>query len=317
MARYHFWGFVVNEAGEPIENANVSIKLAGTDTLACLYLDEFSAYNTCGDTSFPNGPQLQTLDNGYYEFWIADNTEPHGYRYDQKFKIQWERIGVAKGYVDNVNVLPLTMPVYPATVSSCPSADTTALSIEMNKLVSDDLVCKWTNHTKQLVETATPHGLEFVDVSKTDEIPNKVVSNELGWIWYQHEQSTVQEYNVSAGPPHNIHEVDIMSVDETRNKVVSNKDMHELYVNMMRSKEKLIKSSDWIAVDQDNYYWYFDVVHNLDTHYPHVTCYNNITHEIEKMATVRFIDNNTTRIIVNTETQPTRPLLEIWVKISG
>ena len=318
MARYHFWGFIVNEAGEPIENAEVSIKLAGTDTLACLYLDEFSSYTTCGDPSFPSGPQLQTLDNGYYEFWVADETEPHGYRYDQKFKIQWERIGIAKGMIDNVNVLPLTMPVFPANISTCTSAGTSAsISTEMNKLVSDALVCKWDKHSRQLVDISDPHGLEFVDITKTDTRPNKIISNELGWIWSQHEQSTIQLYNVSAGPPHNLHEVDLNSVDPIRNKVVSNKDMHELYINMMRSYEKLIIQSDWVTVDSTNELWYYDIIHKLDTYYPHVTCYNNISHEIEKMATVRFIDNNTIRIIVNANTPPMQPDIQIWVKISG
>jgi len=318
MARYHFWGFIVNEAGEPIKDANVSVKLAGTDTLACLYLDEFSSYNTCGDPSFPAGPQLQTLDNGYYEFWIADDTEPHGYRYDQKFKIEWERVGIAHGMVDNVNILPLTMPVFPANTSTCTSASTSAsISTEMNKLVSDALVCNWNNHVNKVVDISNPHDLEFVDITKKDTRPNKIISNELGWIWSQHEQSTIQSYDTSIGSPHDIHEVDLNSVDPVRNKVVSNKDMHELYINMMRSYEKLIRRSDWITNDPDRYEWYYDINHKLDTYYPHVTCYNNITHEIEKMATIRFIDNDTIRIIVNTDTIPMQPNIEVWVKISG
>jgi len=317
MARYHFWGFIVNEAGEPIENADITVKLAGSDTLACIYLDEYSSYNTCSDTNFTGGPQIQTLENGYYEFWIGDITETHGYRHDQKFKIDWKRIGVTHGMIDYVNILPMSEPAFPANLSSCASASSSgAISTELNKLVSDALVCKWNSHEASRVELSNPHGLEYVDVTQTDNIRNKIISNDLGWEWSQHVESTIQNYNVSAGPPHGLQEVDLNSVDPLRNKVLSNKDMHELYINMMRSYEILITENDWINTG-NNIDWYYNINHNLDTYYPHVTCYNNATHEIEKMTTVTYIDRDNIRITVNSDNQPLHPNIQIWTKISG
>ena len=316
--RYHFWGFIVNEAGEPIENANVTVKLANTDTLACLYFDEYSSYSSCNDSTTNTDPQLQTLDNGYYEFWIADSTEPHGYRYDQKFKIEWERVGVAYGMVDNVNILPSQPPVFPANLTSCVSAGPSGsnVSTEMNKLVSDALVCQWNGHWRELTEIGkNPHGLDFVDVTLTDDTRNKIISNALGWKWDGHVDSTVQSYNVSAGPPHGLEEVDLNSVDPVRNKVVSNKDMHELYINMLRSYEGLLTYPMFTYDPQEG--WYVDVVHNLDAYYPHITCYNNDTHEIEKMATIRYIDKNTIRVIVDSENPQDIPVNGLWIKISG
>jgi len=316
--RYHFWGFLVNEAGEPIENADITVKLAGTDTLACVYFDEYSSVNSCDANITSTDPQLQTINNGYYEFWIADSSEPHGYRYDQKFKIEWERVGIAKGMVDNVNILPSSEPIYPANLSACVSAgvDPSSVSTDMNKLVSDALVCQWNSHWRELTELdAHPHGLDYVDVNATDNIRNKIISNDLGWKWDHHVDSTVQNYNPSAGAPHDIHEVDLNSTDEVRNKLVSNKDMHELYVNMLRSYEQLISFQSFVY--DPNIGWYVDIEHKLDTYYPHVTCYNNDTHEIEKMATIVYINRDTIRIVIETDTPVDIPATGVWVKISG
>lgn len=315
MARFHFWGFIVNDAGEPIENCDVTIKLATIDTLACLYFDEYSDYNTCTDTDIPSiGPQLKTLSNGYYEFWVGDDTETFGYRYDQKFKIEWERTGVAYGMIDNVNILPMTSQTYPLSLSECASAGPN--SSIMDKLISDELGCKWDNHTTLLVEKDDVHGIEFVDVNQYDIKPNKVISNELGWRWDHHTDSTISSYHPSAGPPHGIEPVDILSSDTIRNKVISNKDLHDLYVLMLKSYEFRIDNNLWIN-SGDGVIWYYIINHNLNVLYPHVTCYNNDTHEIEKSSKIAMIDSNNIKVSVNTENINYSPDITLWVRISG
>jgi len=315
MARFHFWGFIVNEAGEPIEYADVTIKLATTDTLACLYFDEYSSYNTCDDINLPpTGPQLKTLINGYYEFWIGDITESKGYRNDQKFKIEWERPGVAYGKIDNVNILPMTSQTYPLSLSDCTSGG--PLSTDMNKLISDELGCRWENHTRFIVENDIVHGIEFVDVNQFDTKPNKLISNEYGWRWDHHVNSTTSSYNPSAGAPHDIHPIDILSSDNIRNKVVSNKDIHDLYVLMLKSYEERIFNNLWVYSGHENI-WHYNIHHNLGVYYPHVTCYNNTTHEIEKTSIVTYLDQNNVRISINTENPGNRPEISLWVRVSG
>jgi len=307
MARFHFWGFIVNEAGEPIENAEVTIKLAGLDTFACLYFDEYGGYNTCDDPSISDkGYQLKTLQNGYYEFWVGDTTEAHGYRYDQKFKIEWVRVGVAYGEIDHVNILPLTSPTYPASLESCDDHP----SVDMNKLVSDALVCTWDSHWRKIVENEVVHGIEYVDVDAIDRRPNKIISNELAWRWDKHRDSTVTTFHPSAGYPHDIRPVDILSPDTTRNKVVSNKDLHDLYVQMLKSYLAKIETTDWTYTGSDGLYEY-NIEHNMDIHYPHCVCYDDTTHEIEKLSRVVFVDSNTIKILINDNTKT------LWVRISG
>ncbi len=307
MARFHFWGFIVNEAGEPIDNAEVSIKLAGLDTLACLYFDEFGGYNTCDDSNIAlRNFQLKTLQNGYYEFWVGDITETHGYRYDQKFKIEWERVGVAKGMIDHVNILPLTSPTYPVDLDTCGDHP----SVDMNKLISDKLACSWDSHWRYIVENESVHGIEFVNVDAIDTRQNKLVSNELAWRWDKHKDSTVLLFQPSAGYPHDIRPVDILSADNTKNKVVSNKDLHDLYIQMLKSYLTKVEPADWVDTG-NGVLWEYTINHNMDIHYPHVTCYDDSTHEIEKLSIVRFINSNNIKILINDNTKT------LQVRISG
>ena len=126
MARVHQWQFLMNEVGEPIENADIYVYLAGTTTPTFVYTDEYS--NDGVNTT----PQLKTLSNGYFEFWIADNSELHGYETTQKFKIKWDKTGITTGEVDFIDIFPATKYVEPVD-------ETDPFSVVKDKTLSNQL----------------------------------------------------------------------------------------------------------------------------------------------------------------------------------
>lgn len=100
MARIHFWSYLLNEEGQPLQGADVTVNLAGTDVPADIYLQE------AGGSSTDIAPQLQTNSEGYFEFWIGDVNEIAGYATPQKFKLVWEKLGVSTGQIDFIDILP-------------------------------------------------------------------------------------------------------------------------------------------------------------------------------------------------------------------
>lgn len=103
MARAHYWQYIQNSEGQPINDVNIKVYEAGTDTPIYTYAaeDALTASNTL--------PQTTSDVNGFFEFWIADNTETNGYASNIKFKIAWDLAGViTAGYIDNVDIsIPL------------------------------------------------------------------------------------------------------------------------------------------------------------------------------------------------------------------
>lgn len=342
MARYHFWGFIVNEAGEPIKNAEVTIKLAGTEELACIYYDEYGNANSCTTPSTSAGPQLSTLSNGFYEFWIGDITEKYGYRNDQKFKIEWIRIGVAHGEIDYVDVFPLGQTIEPMSITDCVSP-----SIIKNKLISDYYACKWDYHTDSVVTAGDDfmsiHGLEFIRVDEMDHVPNKIVSNFYGWHWDHHRLSTVQNYHPSAGTPHGMEEVNPLDGDSTlRNKLVSNRDLYNLHTritnlnvyvndadtylqyqideltgitNTSKSGWWTIYAEDWLPGIYNE--WYVNISHNLDIWYPIAICYDMETNRVVHTVEIEFVDANTIKISIDNENVPDPPDRKFAVRIAN
>lgn len=342
MARYHKWGFIVNEAGEPIKNAEITVKLAGTEELACVYYDEFGSANSCTTPSLSGGYQLKTLSNGFYEFWIGDIYEKYGYRNDQKFKLEWIRIGVAHGEIDYVDIFPNAMNIEKVALTDCVSP-----SIIKNKLISDYLACKWDTHTDSVVtegdDFQSIHGLEFVNVEELDTIPNKIISNYYGWHWQHHKLSTVQSYHPSAGTPHGMEEVNPLDGDSTlRNKLVSNRDLYNLdtritnlnvYVNdadtyLQYQIDNLLgitdtsKSGWWTIYPEDWIYathnvWYVIINHSLDIWYPMVMCWDMIINRVIHTVEIDFIDSNSIKISIDNENAPNDPTRKFAVRIAN
>ncbi len=112
MARIHFWSYMLNEEGQPLQGADVTVMLAGTIVPADIYLQE------AGGASTDVAPQLVTNSEGYFEFWIGDVSEIAGYATPQKFKLVWEKAGVSSGLIDFIDILPNAPRFFDQTTTS-------------------------------------------------------------------------------------------------------------------------------------------------------------------------------------------------------
>jgi hypothetical protein len=114
--RFHYWSFLLDEEGQPIENASIWVYLAGTSTPAELYPSENGNYQTDplistfqsyenGDESESNIEIIKTDENGFFEFWLGNINETNGYETEQKFKVNWYKAGVAEGEIDYLSII--------------------------------------------------------------------------------------------------------------------------------------------------------------------------------------------------------------------
>jgi len=109
--RVHFWSFLLSEEGTPIASADINVRLTVSNDPAYVYTSE------SGATETNTLPQATTDANGYFEFWVGDINETYGYTIPQKFKIAWFKAGVADGYIDNVDILPIGARFVTETIS--------------------------------------------------------------------------------------------------------------------------------------------------------------------------------------------------------
>ena len=165
MARVKWFGYLLNEQGQVIPGASISIYLAGTETPATIYTSE------SGSDIIQIPPQLTTNADGYYEFWMGDTSEDFGYSSFQKFKIAWEKPGIAEGYNDYISILPLAIPV-----------DTEGTSEERDKSISNNLGRLWEEH-RTTEDPTNVHGIGPVDLNSTNTEINKLVSDAYAKEW--------------------------------------------------------------------------------------------------------------------------------------
>ncbi len=326
MARNHVWKFLVNQAGEPINAAHVFVYKAGTVEPVWVYFDEFGS---AGSRS-PSG-QVSTLENGYFEFWIAedeefdvcnteevDNETATAYPFNQKFKLRWEKTGVASGQVDYVDVFPANRYFQPADTENCAN-EGVASNEEMNKVVSNYLVCRWESHVDadfradDVIPTSI-HGLDYLNTSAPSLLFNKIVNNQQGWLWDVHELTNVYEYSLSGSSlggqdytksPHDLWPVNIADVIDTKeNKVVSNQMMRDIHDQLDDIKFEIYSISvstsadfQWGLVGTD---YQATVGHNLDVEFPDVVVYGDYDGKwmLVKTAEVEYVDSNTLRITI-------------------
>lgn len=235
MARRHYWQFLVTDEGNPIENAEITIYIAGTEDTAYVYLDEV------GGTAVNTEPQTFTSRKGYFEFWIADTTESNGYFFDQKFKIGWKSPGVSAGYIDYIDVFS----------TSVAEVDVTSTDPLKNKAVSNLLAKGWEDHMSLSIGVGgvvSIHGITSIDERQYDNsLPentkfNKLVSNIMGNNWethsntkydpisndwrfyYSDDPTNLLDVDIAGGPgnPHGIEFIDLTSTDTEINKLISN-----------------------------------------------------------------------------------------------
>lgn len=100
MARSHFFWYITNEEGQPVNAADITIYSAGTTTPMFVYLQE------AGGAAIDTIPQVVTNNEGFCEFWIADSSEVNGYVSGSKFSLNWSKPGVIDdGSIDNIDFI--------------------------------------------------------------------------------------------------------------------------------------------------------------------------------------------------------------------
>jgi len=226
MSRFHYWQFLINSEGQPIPDANISVYLAGTDAPANVYFDEF------GSSKSSDAPQVITNNMGYFEFWIGDAAEEFGYQKGQKFKLEWEKPGVALGEIDWIDIFPHVVEV----------DETDPLSTAKNKVISNKLAYRWEQHRNHVVQDhGFPiHGIEIINELDTNTFPNKLISNSLGKKWNDHVESSFDIL------PHGIQPLNRTLNDNTFNKLISNKVIKDIDSNFVTIQNNLNLINDKI-----------------------------------------------------------------------
>ena len=175
--RIHVWHYVLNEEGQPVEDANIRLHLSNSTTEANIFVTETSSsYTTCSVAD------IKTNSEGFFEFWLAGNWETGGYDFSQLFRLRWYRPGIKQGYINNYNPWPNIL-----TWVNTPSGGDVSYR---NKFVSNTLVNTWLSHASgsspqlsynSLIPSASIHGISKVDYSSgcNNNDYNKVVSNEF------------------------------------------------------------------------------------------------------------------------------------------
>lgn len=165
-SKIHFWSYILNSSGAPIEDAEVRLYLNDDPTTeANIYDSETSSsYTTTSSVD------IKTDNDGFFEFWIPDQWDDGGYEHSQLFRLEWYKAGTVPGLIENINPWP--------NVFTWENTNTGADKDNKNKFVSNYLVDKWLSHNNEIVPSASPHDLYVVDYSSCgNNRYNKLVSN--------------------------------------------------------------------------------------------------------------------------------------------
>lgn len=176
MARYHFWQYIVDEEGTPLDNVDIYFHLSGTSDVTDVGADIFLNPTTGAVTqTYKGSVRVRTDANGFFQFWVGDQWELEGgYEWDQKFRLSWEKAGIINGFIDPVDIFPPLAPV--DETSTGQGADEKE---KKNKLISNALAYKWNNHIDLPVPSASPHDIQPVQLCDLNNQFNRVVSNQL------------------------------------------------------------------------------------------------------------------------------------------
>ena len=168
MARVHYWQYIVDEEGRPLENVDIRFLLSDEPTEEA----EIFTHNSLGGPTITSSANITTDGNGFFEFWVGDEFELlGGYVATQKFLLTWQRAGILFGQIDDIDVFP---PIF--TVDE--TDNTSPVKDQKNKMVSNALAYKWDTHA-DLTAGDQPHSFQPVDTSSLNTVNNKMVSNSL------------------------------------------------------------------------------------------------------------------------------------------
>ena len=293
MSRFHYWQFLLNKEGQPIPDANISVYLAGTEISANVYFDEF------GSNYSNTPPQIITNNMGYFEFWIGDASEEFGYSKGQKFKIEWEKPGVALGQIDWIDIFPHVIEV----------DETDKFSNTKDKLISNKLAYRWEQHRNHTIQdNGFPiHGIEQFNELDDNSISNKVISNLMGKKWNDHVNYSLSTPPISAlNTPHGLLPVDGTINDNVFNKLVNNKILYDINSNFTSIYDNLNSINDKI-IEMGNAGNIFlphalsdtwTLTHNFGVKYVSVTVYGDDDKEIIPKEII-LTDFNTVTVILD------------------
>lgn len=172
MARVHYWQYIVDDQGRPLQDVNIRFYLSDNPTQEA----DIFTHHALGAPTTTSTALLKTNGDGFFELWVGDEFENvGGYVSTQKFKLVWQRAGIQIGSISNIDMFPAVFKVDETDNISSTVTD-------KNKTISNELAYKWDTH----VDTGfagTPHDFEPVDTLLDDSISNKLVSNNLmNWI---------------------------------------------------------------------------------------------------------------------------------------
>lgn len=293
MARYHYWQFIINQEGQPIDNVDVSLYEAGTDTPAYVYLSEG------GEESSNNPPQVKTNKSGYFEFWIGDSEELNGYSIGKKFKLKWDKENITNGSIDWVDIFPGFEPV----------DETDEESSFKNKLVSNELAYGWEQHIQhQDVTTTSTPTFEQINVLNDPEEDEHVTSKK--YILDLKDDHSWQNYILSFQDPN-----ESLPSESLGDRYVATKNSSGGTLDWTENYIYEYDGEDWIEIepqdsktlyniDDDSFYTYNDgkwrdfeslLDHNTisglngggSTYFYHLkqTAYNNLKDQDQKVYT--------------------------------
>jgi len=177
MARIHYWQYIVDEDGRPISGVEVDFytTYVEKDDPGNVFANIY-ANSTVGHQTTTDAIDTQTNQDGYFEFWVGDEWETNGgYTSEQRFTLTWWKSGMTRGQIDNIDIYPPTYEVDETAAGQEPATE----AVRRNKLISNRLAYTWEDHVEQVVPTDSPHDILPVVRCSTDDIYNKVVSNEL------------------------------------------------------------------------------------------------------------------------------------------
>ena len=174
MSRYHYWQYVVDEEGTPLDSVEIRFYLSDGTGIGTVEANIF-LNPTTGAITTTSQADLRTDSNGFFEFWVGDAWEVEGgYDYNQKFRLEWYKAGLVAGQIDPVDVFPPLPPV-----DETITGQTVGEEESKNKLISNALAYKWNSHIDIPVPIAAPHDIQPVVHCDNDNEFNKVVSNQL------------------------------------------------------------------------------------------------------------------------------------------
>jgi len=169
MARVHYWQYIVDSEGRPLEGVEIRFYLNDNPSQeADIFINP-----AIGSPTTTSEGDVKTDGNGYFEFWVGDEFEPlGGYVSTQKFRLTWQRAGILLGQVNNIDLFP---PVFKVDETD----NVSSTRDDKNKLISNALAYKWDSHVTSVVPASSPHGLLPVNPESASTEANKLVSNSL------------------------------------------------------------------------------------------------------------------------------------------